>query len=482
MSNKNFRQFKGEIENYLNKEQNNISLKIDDCLSDLKTKTLLCKSNIFKKDGFHAAHLLFVLLIMPLIKVKTVCGFCEKHWTQWSESRKDTLYRFKKNASYRWRSFMFKINREILQDTKDTPQKERCFVVDDTILQKTGKQIENTSYVYDHNLGRSVLGFCVAALGLFTPNGFYVLDFAYRFSKRRHDKSPEKIGDKRKSSGQRSFEAKHYTKLQLALQMIQRAVNCGILPGYVLFDSWYAWPCLINGIRGINKTMHVVCRLKQSNVKYLYNGKPYTLKELYRRIKKQLKKDKRTGLFLKRVTVKMPDSDEDVVIVFSRGYHEPELNEKVKGKKKKKKSKWAAFLSTDTHIHASTIIRIYIKRWAVEVCFKECKQMLYLGKEQSNNFEAQVFSTTASFLIYNLLNCLNEKENHATLGRLFEHLSDEFMAVSYARRLWDFFSGLFMVSLSTIFELFKINEDFHEYFDVLTTAVQNSQLFQGCET
>ncbi len=98
------------------------------------------------------------------------------------------------------------------------------------------------------------------------------------------------------------------------------------------------------------------------------------------------------------------------------------------------------------------------------------------------SFEAQVFSTTASFLRYNLLNYLNEKESYATLGRLFEHLSDEFIAVSYAKRLWKFFRGLFMISLSTIFELFKINDDFHEYFDALTSTVQNSQLFQGCET
>ncbi|MBW2664461.1 MAG: transposase, partial [Deltaproteobacteria bacterium] len=59
-------------------------------------------------------------------------------------------------------------------------------------------------------------------------------------------------GDPRSISGQRSFEAKHCTKLELALMMIQSAIDCGIVPGYVLFDSWYAWPVLINGIRNIN--------------------------------------------------------------------------------------------------------------------------------------------------------------------------------------------------------------------------------------
>ena len=97
----------------------------------------------------------------------------------------------------------------------------------------------------------------------------------------------------------------------------------------------------------------------------------------------------------------------------------------------------------------------YVKRWPIEVCFKECKQMLDFGKEQSNDFNAQVFATTASFLRYNILNYLNKNENHSTLGELFEYISDESAAISYAQRLWEFFRGLFLVSFSTIFDLFK---------------------------
>ena len=266
--------------------------------------------------------------------------------------------------------------------------------------------IENVSFIHDHNLGRSVLGFCVVTLGLFTAQGFYPLDFAYCFGKKRHNKSPdENIGDPRTSSGQRSYEAKHYTKLELALMMIRSAVSRGIVPGYVLFDSWYSWPKLINSIRGLKKNIHVICRLKDSNVHYEYNGKKYKLSALYEKVKSQLKKDKRTGLLLNRVTVKLPESNETAVVIFSRGYCEPEID-KPKGSKKKKKPKWVAFLSTDTQLHASTTIKKYTKRWPIEVCFKECKQMLGLGQDQSNDFNAQVSATTVSFLRYNLLNYL----------------------------------------------------------------------------
>ena len=77
---------------------------------------------------------------------------------------------------------------------------------------------------------------------------------------------------------------------------------------------------LINAIREINKNIHVICRLKDSNVQYEYNEKKYKLSELYQNVKSQLKKDKRTGLLLKRVTIRLPQSNETAVIIFSRGY------------------------------------------------------------------------------------------------------------------------------------------------------------------
>ncbi len=64
---------------------------------------------------------------------------------------------------------------------------------------------------------------------------------------------------------------------------------------------------------------------------------------------------------LKRVTVKLPDCDQESVIVFAKGYREPK-KENPKEKKKTKASKGDAFLSTDTRLHASSIIKKYIKR------------------------------------------------------------------------------------------------------------------------
>lgn len=483
MTTTNCKKFKGEIEKYLAKEKNIFESRIDRAFRMLHIKSKLNQSKIRKKEGHHPAHLLFIMTLLPLFKISTIHSFCGKKWNHWCSARKDAFYRFK-HASCRWRSFLYAIIGrmfEVLQfDWHDV--NDRYLVIDDTPVPKRGRNIENVSFIHDHNLGRSILGFSLVSLGLFTGKNFYPLDFAYRFGKSRHPKSPEeRIGDPRSISGRMSFEAKHYGKLDLALQMIQRAFNRGIRAGYVLFDSWYAWPSFIRAIRQISQELHVICRLKDSKTLYEYKGKKYCLSELYGKIKSGLKKDSRTGLLLKRVTVKLPAFEQHAVIVFSKGYHEPE-DETVKGKKKEKETKWVAFLSTDTRLHASTIIKKYTKRWTIEVCFKECKQLLGLGKDHSNDFNAQVFSTMASFLRYNLLNFLNEKENFGTIGNLFQDIVDESGIITYGQRLWEFFRGLFNVAFTQIFSLFEIEEQCSSYIDALTQTLCASTPFQGCET
>jgi hypothetical protein len=483
MHSTNCKKFKGEIEKYLSKEKNIFESRMDRVFRMLNIKTTLNQANIRKKDGYHASHLLFILSLLPLLKIPTIHNFCRKKWYHWCIARKDAFYRFKRNPS-RWRSFMYTVIIKVSEmlHFEKYPLDERYFVIDDSPLPKRGRNIENVSFIYDHNCGRSILGFSIVTLGLFTGENFYPVDFAYRFGKTRHPRSrQEKIGDPRSISGQMSYEAKHQGKVDLAFQMIQRASDRGIEAGYILFDSWYAWPSLINAIRGIQSNLHVICRLKDTKVPYEYKGKTYRLSELYGTVKSSLRKDSRTGLLVKRVRVNLSGSEEESVIVFAKGYVEPE-DDTVKGKKKGREPKWVAFLSTDTALHSATIIKKYTKRWTIEICFKECKQLLGLGKEQANDFNAQVFSTTASFLRYNLLNFLNEKENSNCIGDLFQDLVDESATITYAHRLWDFFRGLFRVAISEIFDLFKIEEQCSSYIDAFTQVLCASKAFRGCET
>jgi hypothetical protein len=152
-----------------------------------------------------------------------------------------------------------------------------------------------------------------------------------------------------------SYEAKHCTKLELALRMIQNAVKSGIVPGYVPFDSWYSWPAFINGIRSIHHLIHVVCRLKNNNVSYEYKGKSYRLSELYQFVQGKFKKDAKTGLTLARVRVKMPGSEDDGIILFSKGYKEPET-EQTQSRKKDKQKKMGCL---SQHVYKPALIHHY---------------------------------------------------------------------------------------------------------------------------
>ena len=143
-----------------------------------------------------------------------------------------------------------------------------------------------------------------------------------------------------------------------------------------------------------------------------------------------------------RVGGESPRQRPPVVIVFAKGYQEPEA-EYVKGKKQCEQPKWVAFLSTDLSLHSATIIKHYTKRWSIEVCFKECKQLLRLGKEQSQNFDAQVFAATLSLLRYAVLSHLNEAENTGSKGILFEHLADEAAQITYVKDCGSSFAACF---------------------------------------
>jgi len=84
--------------------------------------------------------------------------------------------------------------------------------------------------------------------------------------------------------------------------------------------------------------------------------------------------------------------------------------------------------------------------------------MLGLGNDQRNSFQVQVVATTLSFLRYNLLNVLSEKENFTKLGERFQDITDETATITYAQRLSDLFRSLFRAAISRIFELFQVQE------------------------
>jgi len=128
----------------------------------------------------------------------------------------------------------------------DVPLKEKTLILDDTIEKKTGKEMELVSYHFDHTTQKSVLGYQCVQLGYHNGKQFFPLDAGFHVSKSRPNTQMKSI-DKRSTGWKRRKEA-FQKKTTVAVDMLRRAWNQGIIASFVLFDSWYAHDVLIADI------------------------------------------------------------------------------------------------------------------------------------------------------------------------------------------------------------------------------------------
>jgi IS4 transposase len=146
-------------------------------------------------------------------------------------------------------------------------------------------------------------------------------------------------------------------------------------------DSWFMMPATITALAG---QIDVIGMVKNTpKVHYDYMGERVDIKTIYRRLKKR--RGKARILTSTQVGLK---NGPTVKLVFIRD---------------KRKKDWLAILSTNTMLSDEDIVRIYGKRWDIEVFFKMAKQHLKLTKEiQCRDFDALIAHTTIVFMRYNV--------------------------------------------------------------------------------
>ena len=70
----------------------------------------------------------------------------------------------------------------------------------------------------------------------------------------------------------------------------------------------------------------------------------------------------------------------------------------------RRKKDWLALVSTDLELASEEIVRIYGKRWDIEVFFKMAKQHLKLAKEiHSRDYDTLIAHTSVVFMRYMFL-------------------------------------------------------------------------------
>jgi len=98
-----------------------------------------------------------------------------------------------------------------------------------------------------------------------------------------------------------------------------------------------------------------------------------------------------------------------------------------------KRKEYLCIISTDTELDENEIIRIYGKRWDIEVFFKVCKSYLHLSKEcRSISYDAMTAHTAVVFTRYMMLSTENrESRDKRSLGELFLYFSDEMSDITW---------------------------------------------------
>jgi hypothetical protein len=403
------------------------------------------QSNISKRHGYTIESVVFTLIIWAFLKKSSIKTFCEKCIKAFFPGGKDVLYGIMKSEAINWRKISCSTAKEIYKQNNLSAEQESAFVFDDSIKKRSGKKVEGTSLHFEHSEGRNVVGHQMLELGLSFKNGFLPLDRQiYIGNKRRHLLNEE--FKNQKSAVAKDFEcASEKNKNEMFREMLARAIRNGFKAVYCLADSWFNSKENIKAVR--DKNLVGIFRAKRSKLKYRFNGKNYSLVELYCLLKRRFKKQKNCNWKTVSVVVQLNISDDkkkeewlDVKLVFS-------------APKNQKGNQWAAFLSTDTCLKDNEILRIYAMRWSIEVYFKEIKQNMGFLKEQSPSYVSHYASVHLTAIRYMLLFDILLTQGDGTFAELRNTITGKIEMLTFASMLWGLFKAIIYGALDSFKEI-----------------------------
>lgn len=388
--------------------------------------SILKKAGFYKQKGLSSVKILMDILTAILIS-PTYYSYTKNYKSVTGESlSKSVLYRFLSAKNCSWRillqEIVLKIYALILPLTSET--REKCFIVDDSVFTKnSAKHTQNIAKIFDHSTHKFCKGFLFQPLAYTDGNSTLLLDFALMSSSQdKNCLNPVDKIDRRTHSGKRLIESRMH-KPDVIIQMLSRALKVGFLATYVLMDSWYTTAPFISQIRDLG--LHVIGMVKNAvHTQYIYNGDTYTLEGLRRIVLKSKsyhnpKYPNIVGCITVWTTItKDNPTSHKVKIVFVRKY---------------KSDQYLAVLSTNTELSADEIIRIYGKRWNIEVMFHNLKHYLKLVSGiQAVTYDSIIAHVTCVSIAYNLMEYMHRCDvDERTFGEIFFECCKELEDLQY---------------------------------------------------
>ena len=401
---------------------------------------------------------LLLLLVFPFFGIKDAWHYKDSPLYPVLSHGKDIFYRLLNDSSVNWRKISYKLNRQIIGRAQTYKEKEgpdlqrpRCLIIDDTDLPKTGRKIEMIGRIFSHVTGKSILGFKGLFMGYHDGKSFFALDFSLHGEKGKNKKKPFGLTSKQlkeryskprtKDTETHKRKQEYFTsKIEQMMKMIRTAINKGLRFDYVLVDSWFTCFALVKFIKTRRIGTQLIGMAKMGKTKYLFHEKKLTAKEIIDRLRKsrKTKRSKQLSCYYGEAVVDF--NGIQVKLFFA---------------KTTKKGRWSVLLTTDINLKFEQAYRIYSTRWSIEVFFKEGKQYLGLGKSQSQDFDAQIASTTLTMIQYNLLALAKRFAGYESLGELFRNTKAETIELTVAEKIWK----MIVEILSQMAELFEIDTE-----------------------
>jgi hypothetical protein len=440
-----------------------ISVGVLDMIGRFDLKRLLKPLSGFKSRGINL-HTILSALILCRFRGLSVYSMYKSGQIQLG---KNALYRMMNHSGMDWRRLLRGMAQQFLKivSINGAPSHStRCFVIDDTLIPKTGSTIEGVSKVHNHVNGGFLLGFKMLLLTLWDGKSLLPIESSlHRESKDNNwGLTPKQIKHQyrkereEKTPASERFKELDIEKTTVALQMLCRACKHGILANYVLMDSWFVNDMMLKGIRGIRKgMMHVVGMCKMDARKFVVHGRELKSEAIIK-----LEGTKKGGT----QTSKRFKSKYIKVDAIYKGTPVRLYYVKYKGA-----NKWKLLLTTDLSLSFVKAMELYQIRWTIEVLFKECKQYLRLGQAQNTDFDGQIADITITLLTHLILSLGLRFQAYETMGGLFRDIQSQMIHDTLHERI-------LKTILEVIVELLEfLSIDVEESIERLIAAGENGK-------
>jgi DDE superfamily endonuclease len=208
---------------------------------EIGMKTVLSRAGFNKRSGSPMGEVIFGLMLWLWLKKDSI-GMFARECLQGGMG-KDVLYDTLNREDLNWRKYHGQVAYKTIQVFKADGKK--AFVVDDTVAQRFGKKMPGISSHFDHTSGRYMMGQQVLTLGLSCDEGFVPLDSELFISQTKAIALHEPFEDGRSIAAKRYRTAQQWSKPEMVSAMVKRALNAGIVAGYLLADAWFGTKAMI---------------------------------------------------------------------------------------------------------------------------------------------------------------------------------------------------------------------------------------------